>query len=87
MCIFDVQLSRVQSTHWGAWDNGFDVCNRHVVLILFVSLYERHVGIWCRGMNLGQWFDACNRKLCFFGYMSNMWSLTGVWFLDVSMDV
>ena len=36
MCIFEVQLSRVQSTHWGAWDNGFDVCNRNVVVFVVV---------------------------------------------------
>ena len=45
------------------------------------------MGIWGRGMNLDQWFDACNRKLVFFGYTSKMWSLTGGWFFDVSMAV
>ena len=29
--IFEVQLSRVQSTHWGVWYSGRDVCNRNVV--------------------------------------------------------
>ena len=54
---------------------------------LFVCLYERHVGIWCRGMNLGQWFDVCNRTFVFFANTNKMWSLTGGWFLDVSMAV
>ena len=57
------------------------------VVVLLVCLYVRHVGIWCCGMNLGQWFDACNRKCLFVGYTSNMLSLTGGWFLDVSMVV
>ena len=31
MCIFEVQLSRVQSTYWGVWYTGFVGCNRNVV--------------------------------------------------------
>ena len=34
------------------------------------------------GMNLGQWFDVCHRFFLF-GYTSNMWCLTGVWFFGV----
>jgi len=31
MCIFEVQLSRVQGTYWGVWYIGFVGCNRNVV--------------------------------------------------------
>ena len=86
MSIFEVQLSRVQSTQWGAWDNGL-MFVIEMFLFLLVCLYEQHVWIWCRGMNLGQWFDVCNRMFVLFGYTSNLWSLTGVWFLVLSMDV
>ena len=42
LSIFEAHVSRVQSTHWGVWYSGFDVCNRNVVFsfCLFVHMSD-----------------------------------------------
>ena len=91
MCIFEVQLSRVQSTYWGVWYIGFAGCNRNVICCFkFLMCFIYKSDVWGFGVVLifsvnGLMF--CNATFVFFSCSSNMWSITGGWFLDVSMFV